>query len=151
MSSKTARLEQSVIDRILKLTKPGDLILEFGSGESTRQLAAAGRLVIAIEHDQRYIKPTVGVTFIHAPIVGKWYDRQIVSNTITGRRFDLVLIDGPKGYGQTDRLGMLDFIESIQSKLIVVDDVNRPQEKRIADSIKGSKRLIGRACFCEPP
>ena len=148
--SKTARLQQSVIDEILRLTKPGDWILEFGSGESTKQFAAAGRLVTAIEHDQRYIKPIEGVTFVHAPIVGRWYDQTIVFKAILGKQFKLILIDGPKGYGKTDRLGVLSVADLFKQVPVVVDDIHRPKEKQIADSINGNKRTIGRACFCKP-
>lgn len=149
--SITARLQKSVIDAILEIVPIGGTILEFGSGYSTRCFARAGRKVFSIESDSRWAIEHENVTTILIPIVGRWYDIEMVRQSIAGLNYDLILIDGPKGYGRTDRLRVLSVADLLHDVPIVVDDIHRPKEKQIADSIKGNKRTIGRACFCEPP
>jgi hypothetical protein len=146
----SAMMQPKVIQAVLDLVPPGGTILEFGSGRSTEAFAAAGRTVVAIEHDSRWIQPRAGVEFVQAPIVGRWYDLQIVRDRLAGLRPDAVVIDGPKGYGRTDRLGFRDVADLIPPETpIVVDDANRPKEAELvewllADSAR-SAAMIGRA------
>lgn len=87
-----------------KLLKPGQTILELGSGESTRILSEKYN-VISIEHDEKYIgvhkshyiyaplkpiKPTA-----EFPFCAEWYDSDVIKREVPNLKYDLMIIDGP--------------------------------------------------------
>lgn len=74
----------------------GSTILEIGSGEGTKLLLDAGYNVISIENDPEYYGKYHD-NYILAPIIGGWYDHEAIAYGLYGRKYDLIIVDGPKG------------------------------------------------------
>ena len=121
---------------ILNLLPKNSIILEFGSGTGTVKLAKRFKM-ISIEHDEKYLHLSKKSTYIHAPIVDystnggyRWYDVEKIKNSLP-KKYNLILIDGPPGsigrLGAKYHLDMLDL-----KKPILVDDVNRDEERKLA-------------------
>jgi hypothetical protein len=142
----SAWLQQVVIDKILEIVPAGGKILEFGSGYSTRCFARSGRKVFSIESDPRWVVDAPNVTTLLIPIVGRWYGVEQVRMAIANLDYDAILIDGPKGYGATDRLGVLSVIDLFLNVPIFVDDAHRAKESWIAAAL-GCDRRVGRAAI----
>ncbi len=135
-------------------------IIEFGCGLSTiliARLASLNQLpvkIVSIDHDpgwSQLIKNCLetekldGIAdVILAPLVpcslalegNTWYDMQILNQHLHGKKFDMVIIDGPPAYEQSKKLARFpafpftkDFIEKRYS--IYLDDVNRNGEQEI--------------------
>jgi predicted O-methyltransferase YrrM len=135
--------------------------IEFGSGVSTIYLAAIFKqegsgIVYSIDHDAEWIdimqdlidSEGLGefVKLIHAPLestefgVGglKWYSVKILKATLMRKKFDLAIVDGPLACTQElemTRYPALPFLLSdnllAEKHIIVLDDAQRPGEKRI--------------------
>jgi predicted O-methyltransferase YrrM len=130
-------------------------IVELGSGVSTLLIGLAIRrfnlstLVHSIEHDDVFAELTLKalhredlldiVNVVHAPLsdvrVGSkvylWYDPSFLADL---RPIDLLFIDGPPGHiGPAARYPALPLLlpKLLQSAIILLDDVNRPDEKDI--------------------
>lgn len=75
---------------------PGSIILEFGSGESSRFFAEMGYIVYSVEEDENYIDKYPGVNYIYAPIDPKteWYDVNAIREHLPDH-IDVLIIDGP--------------------------------------------------------
>ncbi len=135
-------------------------IIEFGSGISTVMI---GRLIkknnlnstlLSIEHDAGWVDALKGilkneqiddvVTVLHAPLKpcksaldsNEWYDLKILKDYTKGKKFDMVIIDGPPAWEAnkgTARYPAVDFISSKLSKnfSIYLDDAIRKGEQEI--------------------
>jgi hypothetical protein len=108
----------------------GSTILEFGSGPGTERLGSKFKM-FSIEHDATWVGTSKKSTYVHAPIVNRWYDVNAVKVLLSKiEKYDLVLVDGPTG--KIGRKGLLKNLELFNDKVIwVFDDVNRPNELKI--------------------
>ena len=124
-------LGYAIISDVMTRLSPGDTILEFGSGESSRCLSELGLQVYSIEEDEEFVNKHEGVNYIHAPIdpKTKWYDMNAVMAGIPSD-FRAMIIDGPMG-GDRSRLASV-IVKKIISNtqylpLIIIDDFQRPE------------------------
>lgn len=117
-------------------------VLEIGSGAGTVNLTKLFRGVTAIEHDPEYLNLSDKVEYIHAPLVPYkdkyfrdatlWYDTEKLGD-LTCRRFDAIIIDGPKG--SQGRGGFLTNIDLFEAEYYVFDDTHRMWEFRLAGRV----------------
>lgn len=118
------------------LLRPGMRTLECGSGLSTRIFERAGCRHTALEHDPRFAdaaRRQYGVeSVVEAPLLGDppWYDWQPTD------LYDLILVDGPTADGG-GRRGILRVLADClkPETVIVLDDTNRPADRRLAVEI----------------
>lgn len=147
------RTMQSLVTEVL--SRPGPLsIVECGSGASTVWLAAACRRagagkVIALEHNERYAWEATHALQLcglsdyaevrHAPLAPLslddqkywWYDATAYDDIA---QIDLLFVDGPPGStGPLARYPALSLLAHTLSPdaLIVVDDIERPEEAAV--------------------
>lgn len=123
-------LPPQVIVWLVNNLPEGSAILELGSGKSSRELSRCFKLV-SIEEDV-HVEQLAQVEYIFAPISNCYYAPDAVMTALSGRRYDAVIVDGPKAYlpGRSSiRLGFLNYVEHIhKDSLIVIDDVQRLAE-----------------------
>ena len=128
-------------------------ILELGAGQSTQLLdRLAQRFTMTcttLEHDagwQQRVQGQVGGEVLHAPLLdakvqgfsGPVYDASVLASD---RRFNMLLVDGPRSSRRRSRWGCLQFIEQrLESEfLIIFDDAERPGE---IDTIAATLRML---------
>ena len=117
----------------------GSTILEFGSGNGTKELLKLYN-VISIEHDITYIGYAVGSQYIYAPMtdlehpvvgfkhINKWYDIERIRKGLENKKYDCIIIDGPHGSWKKNqgRPGILNYISEFNTNVpIYVDDIVR--------------------------
>jgi hypothetical protein len=126
-----------VFEEIIRILPEGSTILELGSGSGTRILSKKYNMV-SIEDDPEFIGKYES-RYIDVPLIKynkedfpfmweffyadqHWYDPRILRERITeAGNYDLILIDGPKGY----RGGLLSHLDIFDlSKTIVIDDTH---------------------------
>lgn len=110
---------------LLKTLPEGSTILEFGSGDGTQELSKHYKM-FSIEDDSQWVNK-FNSTYLHVPLIeyskevfpkgydyfGEdnkwWYNPEILKQQMekTQPKFDLLLVDGPKGY----RGGLIDYID----------------------------------------
>jgi len=160
-----------ILFRILNDVRPRR-ILELGLGESTkmiRQYAASredGEHVV-VEHDPQWIsfsKEGLGGLSDRSKIVELSLERRadLEGNKIAayakfaekfnGRKFDLIVIDGPFG-GETNLYSRLDILDILpeglaDSFIILLDDYNRQGEQNTASLIR-KKLKENQVVFCD--
>lgn len=105
--------------------RPNDRTVEFGCGVSTSAFQAAAKHS-AIDSDKR--QAARFRSGVYRPVRDGWYDYP------TSERFRVMLVDGP--YREKRSRG-LDWIceHAADGAVIFVDDVDRPDERRLADGI----------------
>jgi len=135
-------------------------IIEFGSGIST---VLIGRLIkknklnaklLSIENDENWVKALMGilkteqiddvVTLHYAPLKftklaldrNKWYDVKALKAVVQGRKFDMVIIDGPAAWEPGKGRSRYPAVPFIAGKLdknfsIYLDDAIRPGEREV--------------------
>lgn len=141
--------------------------LEFGAGVSTVLAAKVAELngldleLVSVEHDAAWIAVVAAmlereglahrVRFLHCPLVDRvepppvgpvrWYEERPLLEGLrrSGRRPDLVLVDGPPASsGTMDRYPALPFLRGqgllAPEASVLLDDVHRPAERAIAAS-----------------
>lgn len=125
--------EHIYIEWIKQNLKRGSTILEFGSGQcSTKQLSDTGFQMISIEHDKSYIGKYPSM-YIHAPLKNSWYDINFINNL---PKYDLILVDGPAGLGNRNRLGFYDNIKLFNVSVpIIIHDAERSTERELMQKI----------------
>jgi hypothetical protein len=157
--------------RILNDVRPRR-ILELGLGESTKMTAqyAASRedaVHAVVEHDERWLaffKDRMGAftprtEIVHLDMIKRAFrdDPEVVvydrfAETLAGRKYDFVLIDGPIGGGAKTyaRVDMVDLLPDIlaESFVLVLDDYNRKGEQNAAMLIR-AKLQERNIPFCE--
>ena len=127
---------------ISSLLAAGSGLLEFGSGVGTARLVKHYR-VWSVEDDPEWVG-RFGSTYIHAPIVGGWYDLEVLGRELPPvGDYGLVLVDGPALH-RGERWRIADHLELLDERaLFLVDDVNFAGGRRTADALAES---LGRAC-----
>ncbi|MEA2699752.1 MAG: hypothetical protein QOI66_4023 [Myxococcales bacterium] len=150
---------------LLQRTSP-ELIVEFGSGESTRLfaewVAAHGARLVSIEHDRRWVaevarqlspEQKAAVTMVHAPLRPMWRGlRQFLTYRYLERiaadvgRAALFLLDGPHMSG---REAVLYFVLSHcrPGAIIVLDDF---RHYSVREMLLGIPTVMAR-CFAGVP
>ena len=126
-------------------------VLELGSGRSTHYFAEycqknSGEL-ISIEQNKAYLKKNkkgLKKSYLqinglyHVPIIGDWFDVNILNEIISNKIIDFVLIDAPGGGGKGIRNSDVgnDFLKLVTNKatIIVIDDFHRKEVKSSVDS-----------------
>jgi len=159
MSFGNSSISKICYNYIKEILPEGKAILELGSGFGTGELAKDYKM-ISIEHDGRWIEQYES-DYIYAPI--KFYDDEWkapnipgnegwfspldVQRGLEGKKYDLILVDGPPGYpnyNQTGkRIGRAGFLKHINlfntSVPIIVDDIDRDYEMMLLEEL--SKHL----------
>lgn len=138
-------------------------ILEFGSGISTILMARLMKLnkitghIISIDENAEWQKVISSyleeeglidfVMFVHAPAEKNsktqnalGYNQEIVFAALNDRKFDLILIDGPSAWNQSNKMSRLTNFEFFENHLsdnftIFLDNANRPGESALAQKI----------------
>ena len=150
-------LPREALDFILTHVAIGSTVVEFGSGHGSELLAERFRL-ISFEHDEEWL----GVTsshYIHASIQSNhysdlegetgWYDAKTVIDNWP-KDIDCVIIDGPPGaIGRTGILSIIDLLREVP--IILVDDVDRPQELKLSQTLAEQLDLQMKICEVEKP
>lgn len=125
---------------IFKTLPAGAKILEFGAGKGSEILARTFQ-VVSIESDRRFVKSTNVIFAEIKPTqaanersqVG-WFDRDALVGKLPDD-YDLLIVDAPTR--KIGRSGILDNFDLLRAdRPAVVDDVNRPAEKEIAEALQ---------------
>lgn len=132
---------------------PVRTVLELGCGQTTLLLDRLDRdrrlEMVSLEHDREWcerIGSQVKHEVRHAPLVDKTirgrraeaYDSDVATS---GRTFDLVLVDGPKGTRSYSRWGCLEVLERCLGEdfIVIFDDAERRGE---LDTIGAALELL---------
>ena len=148
---------------------PVAAILEVGAGQTTLLIDKVTTVlnrkfdILTLEHDPawvQHIRQQVASDVRHCLLEPLQVARRRVDYyadpKIDGRKFDLMVLDGPTAFdfrSRYNRLGFLRHLDAIgEDFIIIVDDVERPGEQRLVSEItralrqRGSTfRKIGRA------
>lgn len=141
----------AALDWIAAQLKEGQTILEFGSGYATGFLAKRFKM-ISVEHNTAYLNrhPT---DYIHAPLReytdgSRWYDVEALRAGLDGKKYDLILNDGP-GIGQ--RGGLLDNMDLFDTEVpIIWDDCNFEYVSKYFLEMARKLGRTGEVVFCGP-
>ena len=136
-------------------------IVELGSGVSTVVLARLARRlggrIVAVEHSPGWVgwvrealdRDGLGdvVTVVEAPLAqhplslegAPWYDAEVLERELPAEGIELLLVDGPPGYGEGMELSRHPALPELSGRLaegavVVLDDAGRPGERRILDA-----------------
>jgi predicted O-methyltransferase YrrM len=147
-----------ILQQLLYLIKP-QTIVEFGAGRSTNYIAeyinkSGGTFISFEQHLYYYFRFNLALSFLflpwgivrHAPIKGDWYDEKSVSKNLRGiTNIDFLFYDGPTAAskGKRDSKKFFSIISNFLNdvKIIVIDDVQRPPENRIAQTLQDKYHL----------
>ena len=114
-------ISEQLFEVVSALVPDGGKILEFGSGEGTRELLKRWE-VTSVEHNPKYYvnrEHTIPVTLDRET---GWYHEDRVKIALNQGPFDLVIIDGPPGKARGSiRIKLFEDI----SCPVIFDDVNR--------------------------
>ena len=153
-------INKPCFDYIRKVLPDGKTILEFGSGDGTRELAKYYKMY-SVEnykewvdkYDSTYIYAPIkfyetggssfdGTEYFTAPedIPGEdtekqsgWFDPDIVKSNLP-KEYDLILVDGPNG--QFGRAGFYKYLDWFNTDVpIIIDDINREGERIMMEKI----------------
>lgn len=134
-------ISKELFDKVVEILPFGAKILELGGGKSTEILSKFYRL-ITVEEDSTYLLDNLdNVSYVYSdniiyksinfPNDKSWYDVSILSEKLKGLTYDLVIVDGPKGY----RGGFYDNIDIFnleETKYIIFDDTMCDDHYRLA-------------------
>ena len=139
--------------------KEGSTILELGSGATTEELGKYYKM-FSIENNKKWCYKYNNTFYILAPIKkysdknpapkgfphpnNGWYD---VSRLMLPEKYDLIIIDGPKGSSKSDygRAGFYKHLDLFNTNVpMIFHDVGRPVEKHMVlqIAVELEKRLI---------
>ena len=126
------------------LVPKGSRVLEFGSGEGTRELSKFFE-VTSIEHDSNWIGNCPKSTYIHAPLVrldsGRtWYDWNKINKHLP-KAVDIIFVDGPPGF--IGRQPFSDYLDSMPDySHLVIDDSERDDERELVQDLSNKLKQI---------
>ena len=114
----------------------GSTILELGSGNGTKELVKYYN-VISLEEDKKWVDVVPESNYIYSPLEKCenpvensccWYGEDSLKKI--PKEYDLLIIDGPKGY---NRGNIKNFIHLFKSDIpIIIDDTQRGIDKEMA-------------------
>lgn len=142
MSKGSWSISGDLIDSIEKHLPKGSTILELGSGYGTRSLVRLGYTLISVEQDNQWINLHHN-NYCFAPLKNGWYDMDIVNEFIKNKTYDAVLIDGP---ASGDRSILLESNLDL-SKILFVDDIDRPRDRHIFNKLKQNRKHEDHATY----
>jgi hypothetical protein len=133
-------ISKKLFKKITEILPYNSTILELGSGAGTNELSKLYN-IISVENDKEYINkynskyievPLVNLTdnkLIDFPEDITWFDSQVFKEKIKDLKYDLILIDGPKGFR-----GGLWYVKEILSKdvIYVFDDIHDEHHLKLA-------------------
>jgi len=141
-----------LVCRIVDTFAPG-AVLELGAGETTKLLAgfqrASRTALVTLESDPdwaRRVARVAGAEVTRSPLVERVVrghaTRGYDPGAIEGRRFEMVVVDGPAGERRRSRWGVLDVLDRnlAEEFVVVFDDVHRLGE---IDTVLEAWRLFG--------
>jgi hypothetical protein len=111
-------------------------VVELGSGTGTARLVQMFGRVHTVEHDPAWLNKVEGAHYIHAPILGEWYDPDALK--ALPKTYDCLIVDGPPGY--IGRSGMGWYLSLFNPVPTVVDDVHRKPEFDLAVAIAKARK-----------
>lgn len=121
-------IDAECIEFLIANLPKGSTILELGSGEGTAELAKHFNM-ISIEHNAKYVG-MYDSTYIHAPLVGKWYNVEVLAEELPKHKYDAILIDGPPGIFEDSRHGFYRNLDLFNTDaMLVFDDMQRKGDK----------------------
>ncbi len=122
------------------------VVVEIGSGHGSARLAASlppGCRLMSIEHDARFVGLLGTTEYVHAPIVGGWYDWSIVDARLPpSEQIAAVIVDGPPA--TIGRAGLLPHLARFGTGPIIVDDVHRSDDLALAHRIAASRGVVAK-------
>jgi len=107
----------------------GKIILEFGSGNMTKNLCNFWN-VYSIEENKDWTGKFHN-QYIYAPIVDNWYDMEVLKKELP-KKADLILVDGPAHGARTgfnENFEILKIID-LEADIYVFDDVERAADNK---------------------
>lgn len=142
-----------ILQEMLYLVQP-KTIVEFGSGRSTNYISEyvhkfGGNYLSFEQHLYYYLKFNIALFFLflpwgtvrYAPLKSDWYNVEIVNRHLKGiKNIDFLFYDGPAILGKGSRASksffstVTPFLQDV--KMIVVDDVHRLEEQKVAQVLK---------------
>ncbi len=119
-------IDEELFNFIREILPPEKTILELGSGWASGEFSKY-YTIYSVEHSQRWLDK-YDTNYIYAPIKNQWYDADVLKKLLP-TKYDLILVDGPPGFGKTNRLGFYDNLDLFKTDIpIIFDDVNRKDE-----------------------
>lgn len=119
-------------------------VVELGSGHGTARLVESmpdGLNVVTVEHDSRFVGLVEGARYIHAPLIGAWYDAKVLEEQLPEREtIKALLVDGPPKRGRSHVLKHLDLFP--KDVPVLVDDVNREEELELLKAFAVRRRSL---------
>lgn len=123
-------IEKCLFDFIAEKIPAGSTVIELGSGACSTQALSSIYTLYSIEDNGKFVNAYNGSTYINAPLVNGWYDRDIVSKN-TPTEYSLVFVDGPAGEG--NRSGLLNNLDLFDSNAVFIfHDIYRAPERQLA-------------------
>ena len=108
----------------------GKTILELGSGWASGELAKRWN-VWSIENNPVWFKKYHDQAFL-VPLKNGWYDREILKESISGLKYNMLLIDGP----YDNREGLLDNLDLFDTSVkMIFDDVRRERGRAVLEAV----------------
>jgi predicted O-methyltransferase YrrM len=134
-------------------------VIEFGSGISTlmiaNHLSHNGGTIVSVENNLEWKRKVQGYLqelnidqsvckVVHCPLIAndgygdkQWYDAKQLQKNIEQRKFDIVIVDGPKACTESTSRARYPALPFITDQLkedfcIFIDDVKRQGERRVA-------------------
>jgi len=133
-----ASLDWGMIKEVLKVwqNESSDLLVEFGSGLSTKVFSQLGQ-VTSFEHDKQWHKE--GLTYLR-PIKRGWYDLNKEDKQLI-KEASVIIIDGPKGESG-ERYNVRHTLLP-KTATIFIDDCHREKDLELAKTLadKLSKKM----------
>jgi len=148
-------ISKTLFDIIHEMLKPGDKILEFGSGWGTGQLIKNFK-VFSVEDNTDFLN-IYDTNYIHAPIVKVknnlfpkdkgWYDTEVLKKSLP-KDYNLILVDGP--WGHIGRGGFAKYLDLFREDVpIIIDDVQRENEMALTKFIE-KRRKVRKKIYTAP-
>lgn len=110
----------------------GDVLLEFGSGQTTKIFKDMGLDVYSIEEDEEFVGRYEGVNYIHAPIDPEtsWYDLDSILEYNLPEKIAYIVVDGPTTSRRYFDKAFDKIFAGKALGVIIYDDIHREEEMK---------------------